>query len=144
MLNDVLGYRAASVGDAWTGNSRWSADTQKAVRNLAVSAFGNNAYKMLLTAEKTIQNVVSDAKVLIVVKSVIVPVANLMSNMYQLAARGVPVRSMTKAMPSKLAEVESFTKSQVRLIEAEAELRAAHGDPPVSYTHLTLPTSDLV
>ena len=129
MLNDVLGYRAASVGDAWTGNSRWSSDTQKAVRNLAVSAFGNNAYKMLMTAEKTIQNVVSDAKVLIVVKSVIVPVANLMSNMYQLAARGVPVRNMTKAMPSKLAEVEAFTKSQVRLIEAEAELRAAHGDP---------------
>lgn len=131
MLNDVLGYRSASIGDAWTGNSRWSPATQQAVRNIATAAFGNNAYKTLMTAEKTIQNIVSDAKVLIVVKSVIVPVANLMSNMYQLAARGVPVRDMAKAMPSKLAEVESYTKGQVRLIEAEAELRAAHGNPRV-------------
>ncbi|WP_211259256.1 hypothetical protein, partial [Dyella japonica] len=23
MLNDALGYRAASIGDVWTGNSRW-------------------------------------------------------------------------------------------------------------------------
>lgn len=131
MLNDVLGYRSASIGDAWTGNSRWSAGTQEAVRNIAVSAFGNAAYKTLITAERTIQNVVSDAKSLIVVKSVIVPIANLMSNMYQLIGRGVPVRSIAKAMPSKLAEVESYTKSQVRLIEAEAELRAATGDPRV-------------
>ena len=127
MLNDVLGYRAASLGDAWTGNSRWSPETQKAVRNVATSAFGNNAYKMLMTAEKTIQNIVGDAKVLIVVKSVIVPVANLMSNMFQLAARGVPVKDMAKAMPGKLAEVEAYTKSLVRRIEAEAELRAARG-----------------
>lgn len=129
LLDDVIGYRAASIGDAWTGNSRWSPETLKAVRNVAISAFGNDAYRMLLTAEKTIQNVVSDAKVLIVVKSVVVPVANLMSNMYQMAARGVPVKMMAKGMPSKLAEVEAFTKSQVRLIEAEAELRAANGDP---------------
>ena len=128
MLNDVLGYRAASLGDAWTGNSRWSQETLKAVRNVATSAFGNNAYKMLMTAEKTIQNIVGDAKVLIVVKSVIVPVANLMSNMFQLAARGVPVKDMAKAMPGKLAEVEAYTKSLVRRIEAEAELRAARGD----------------
>ncbi|MNF24270.1 hypothetical protein D3C84_48620 [compost metagenome] len=129
MLNDVLGYRAASLGDAWTGNSRWSPETLKAVRNVATSAFGNNAYKMLMTAEKTVQNIVGDAKVLIVVKSVVVPVANLMSNMFQLAARGVPVKAMAKAMPSKLAEVEAYTKSLVRRIEAEAELRAARGEP---------------
>lgn len=131
MLNDVLGYRAASVGDAWTGNSRWSPKTQEAVRNVAVAAFGNAAYKTLLNAEKTLQNIVGDAKVLIVVKSVIVPVANIMSNMYQLIARGVPVRSIVGSIPSKLSEVETYTKTQVRLIEAEAELRAATGDPRI-------------
>ncbi|MNL14480.1 hypothetical protein D3C87_1354190 [compost metagenome] len=52
-----------------------------------------------------------------------------MSNMFQLAARGVPVKAMAKAMPSKLAEVEAYTKSLVRRIEAEAELRAARGEP---------------
>lgn len=128
MLNDALGYRMASVGDIWTGNSRWSPETQKNVRNLAVSMMGNNAYKILMNFEKGVQQVVSDAKVLIVVKSVIVPAVNMISNMYQLVSRGVPLNSIAKGMPKKLAEVEAYTKSLVRKIEAEAELRAAHGD----------------
>lgn len=128
MLHDAFGYRMASVGDIWTGNSRWSPETQKNVRNLAVSMMGNNAYKMLMNFEKGVQQVVSDAKVLIVVKSVIVPAVNMISNMYQLVSRGVPLNSIAKGMPKKLAEVEAYTKSLVRKIEAEAELRAAHGD----------------
>lgn len=128
LLDDALGYRSASVGDAWTGNSRWSPETQKTFRNLAVSAMGNNAYKTLMNAEKTIQQVVSDAKTLVVVKSVIVPAVNMISNLFQLAARGVPVLYIAKSMPKKLTEIEAYTKSLVRRIEAEAELRAAHGD----------------
>ena len=128
MLNDAFGYRMASVGDIWTGNSRWSPETQKVVRNLAVSMMGNNAYKMLMNFEKGVQQVVSDAKVLVVVKSVIVPAVNMISNMYQLVSRGVPLNSIAKGMPKKLAEVEAYTKSLVRRIEADAELRAAHGD----------------
>ncbi len=125
MLNDAFGYRAASIGDAWTGNTRWSNNTQKAVRNLAVSILGNNAYKTLMTAERTVQNVVADAKVLIVVKSVVVPAVNLISNVFQLVARGVPLNHIVKTMPKKTAEVEVYTRSLVRRIEAEAELRAS-------------------
>lgn len=128
MLNDVMGYRAASFGDSWTGVTRWSAETQKAVRNVAISVFGNAAYKKLMTAEKMIHNVVGDAKQLVVVKSVIVPMVNIMSNVYQLVSRGVPIGSMTKGIPAKLSETDGFVKSQIRLIEAEAELRAANGD----------------
>lgn len=128
MLNDALGYHAASVGDFWTGNGRWSPETQKAVRNIATAVFGNQAYKTMLTAEKTIQNIVSDARVLIVVKSVIVPVSNLISNVYQLISRGVPIASIILGMPKKTAEIEAYTRSRVRQIEAEAELRAAVGN----------------
>lgn len=128
MLDDALGYRSASIGDAWTGNSRWSPETQKVVRDIAVSFMGNNAYKTLMTAEKTLQQIVSDAKVLVVVKSVIVPAVNMISNVFQLAARGVPLTSIAKGAPKKLAEVEAYTRSLVRRIEAEAELRAATGD----------------
>lgn len=128
MLNDALGYRMASIGDAWTGNSRWDPKTLKTVQNLAVSMLGNNAYKTLMNAEKTLQQVVSDAKVLIVVKSVIIPAVNMISNLFQLAARGVPLGHIAKSMPAKLTEIEAYTKSLVRRIEAEAELRAATGD----------------
>lgn len=131
LLYDVMGYRAASLGDAWTGMSRWSPETLMAVRNVATAAFGNDAYKTFMRAEKMIQGAVGDAKFLIVVKSVVVPVANLISGMLQLVARGVPVATITKAMPKKLAEVETYTRSLVRLIEAEAELRASGGDARV-------------
>lgn len=131
LLYDVMGYRAASLGDAWTGMSRWSPATLMAVRNVATAAFGNDAYKTFMRAEKMIQNVVSDAKVLVVVKSVVVPMANLVSNFLQLVARGVPTATIMKAMPKKLAEVETYTRSLVRLIEAEAELRASGGDARV-------------
>ena len=129
MLNDALGYRSASIGDAWTGNSRWSPKTQETVKNLAISVFGNKAYQYTVNAETTLKNLVSDARVLIVVKSVVVPVSNLMSNVYQLAARGVPLANVVRGMAKKTAEVDQYVKSRVRQIEAEAELRASTDDP---------------
>lgn len=129
LLYDVLGYHAATVGDFWTGNGRWSPETQKAVRNIAVSVFGNAAYRKLVTAESILQNAVSDVRVLIVVKSVIVPTANLISNVYQLISRGVPLATIIKGMGKKVAEVEAYTHARLREIEAEAELRAASGNP---------------
>lgn len=128
MLEDALGYRAASMGDAWTGTTRWSPKTQQTVRQLAMSVFGNDAYKNLLIAEKTVQNLVSDARVVIVVKSVVVPLTNLIGNVYQLVSRGVPLASIVRGMPKKTAEVDAYAKSRIRQIEAEAELRAANGN----------------
>ena len=128
LLDDALGYRSATIGDAWTGNTRWSPKTQETVKNLAIGAFGNAAYQKFVNGERILQNVVSDAKVLIVVKSVIVPMANIISNMYQLAARGVPLAAMTKAMPVKTAELTSYIKGQYRLKELEANLRASTGN----------------
>ena len=129
LLNDVLGYRGASISDAWTGTTRWSPETQKAVYNLALSVFGNDAYKYLTNAESFIQSAVGDAKVLIVVKSVVVPMTNLIANMYQLIARGVPIRNILKGYKSKVMEIDSYAKSRLREIEVEAELRAATGNP---------------
>jgi hypothetical protein len=127
LLNDVLGYRGASVGDAWSGNTRWSKGTQEAIYNIALSVFGNDAYKYLTNAESFVQSAVSDAKVLIVVKSVIVPMTNLIANMFQLVGRGVPLRNVVKGYGSKVMEIDSYAKSRIRQIEVEAELRAATG-----------------
>lgn len=129
MLNDVLGYRSASVGDMWSGISRWSPEAQKQVRNLLMGIWGNKAYQYMVNAEKTVQNLVSDAKTLIVVKSVVVPMANMLANIYQMVSRGVPLLTITRQMPRKLAEIDSYTASRTRQIEAEAELRAAGGNP---------------
>uniref|UniRef100_A0AAU6W029 RNA polymerase n=1 Tax=Pseudomonas phage Arace01 TaxID=3138526 RepID=A0AAU6W029_9VIRU len=129
MLDDAIGYRSATIGDAWTGNSRWDPKTQETVKKLAISVFGNQAYQKFVNGEKIIQNIVSDAKVLIVVKSVVVPMANIISNMYQLVSRAVPLTMIAKGMPAKTAELTSYIKSELRMKELEAELRASTNNP---------------
>ncbi|WWC82026.1 virion DNA-directed RNA polymerase [Burkholderia phage vB_BpP_HN05] len=125
MLNDALGYRQASVGDAWTGNSRWSQETQDTVKRALIGAIGLDAYKVFTNAEKFVKNVVGEAKSTIVVKSVIVPVANVMSNILQLVGRGVPFKTAIGAIPAKTNEINEYVKGRTRIVEAEAELVAA-------------------
>ena len=125
MVFDAFGYRTASVGDAWTGNSRFSDETQKVFQKVALGLMGNQAFSILLKGEKFTQGFMSDARTTIVVKSVIVPALNLISNLGQLVARGVPVKDVLRKSPAKTAEIEAYVKNRLRQVDAEAELRAA-------------------
>nr|DAE39455.1 MAG TPA: RNA polymerase [Bacteriophage sp.] len=125
MLNDALGYRAASVGDAWSGNSRWSSETLDTFKKAMLGVFGNRAYKYVMGGENLVQNLVKEAKTLIVVKSVVVPAVNFLANLYQMVGRGVPVKNIAKSIPQKTAEINQYLKSRLRQVDAEAELRAA-------------------
>lgn len=129
MLDDAMGYRAASVGDAWTGNTRWSDETQKRVQNIAMAAFGNDAYRYMVNSEQVLKNFVADAKTIIVVKSMIVPWANMISNVYQLISRGVPMGNIIRGVPKKMAEVKAYTDGRSEVIQLEADLLAARGNP---------------
>jgi hypothetical protein len=137
MLTDVFGVRKASIGDAWTGNTRWSPTVQKGVKNLALSVFGNDAYRYVLNSENELQGLVRSARQLIVVKSVIVPVANFISTMYQLIGRGVPLAHITRNLPKKLAEIHTYTQGRAREIELDALIRAdkGKGDITAERTH---------
>jgi len=125
MLNDALGYRSASVGDAWSGNSRWSPETLSNFKKAMLGVFGNSAYKYTMGGENLIQNVIKDAKTLIVVKSVVVPAVNFLANLYQMVARGVPVKNIAQGIPQKTSEINQYLKTRLRQVDAEAELRAA-------------------
>ena len=125
MLNDALGYRSASVGDAWSGNSRWSPETLSNFKKAMLGVFGNSAYKYTMGGENLVQNLIKDAKTLIVVKSVVVPAVNFLANLYQMVARGVPVKNIAQGIPQKTSEINQYLKSRLRQVDAEAELRAA-------------------
>lgn len=127
MLNDVLGYHAASVGDVWTGNSRWSKETQEAAKNVVTALFGVKAYQWAVNSEQFLQQAVGNAKTLIVVKSVVVPVGNMISNVFQLAMRGVPVTKIAKEVPKKIAETAAYERGMARVVELEARKRASDG-----------------
>ncbi|RWB40473.1 MAG: hypothetical protein EOQ44_25380 [Mesorhizobium sp.] len=128
MLLDTFGARQASVGDLFTGKTRWNPNIATEFEKIATGVLGKNAYPLLVGLEKNVQSVVANAKTLIVVKSVIVPAANMVSNMFQLLNRGVPVRQVLKGFPAKTAEINAYIKRRGREIEAEAELRAAKGN----------------
>ena len=125
MLNDAVGYREASIGDLWSGNSRMKPAYSEAIRKRLTGIFGDKAYTYLVNAEKIVQNVVTEAKVLIVVKSVIVPMGNMLSNINQLMLRGVPIRSIIHGLGSKTAELNDFIKRRKRQLELEADFRSA-------------------
>ncbi len=128
MVKDVVGYRDASLGDAWTENSNWSPEILDKLKRAAIGAMGNAAYARLVNAESVVKNFVTDAKVTIVIRSVIVPLTNMIANTYQLAARGVPIPNIIRGLPKKTAEIDSYVKSHLRKIDLEAELRAAESD----------------
>lgn len=124
MINDAIGYRSASIGDHWTGNTRIDPKTSAVAVKVAEAVMGKNAYKMLVTGEKLWQNFVSDARTTIVVRSVIVPVSNMISNVYQLASRGVPLADILRGMSRKTTEIHSYHQNHIREVELDAELRS--------------------
>ncbi len=130
LLKDTFGARQASVGDLFTGNTRWNPKVAKHFEKIAVGLFGyagKDAFTTLVGSEQNIQDVVAGVKQTIVVKSVIVPVANMTFNMFQLLNRGVPLTTVIRGMGAKTAEINSYVKKRKREIDLEADLRAARG-----------------
>lgn len=127
MLNNAVGHRQASVGDVFTGNTRWSPAVQKKAEDIALGIFGANAYNKLVKYEGFIQNLVVNAKQMIVVKSVVVPAANIASNIYFKIIQGVPLRNIVVGYAKKTPEINYFIKSRNREVQIDAELLAAEG-----------------
>lgn len=128
MIRDAIGERSASVGDLWNGVTSLDKPSRDALRKALAGAFGLDAYRYMVKSEQVIQNFMADMRTLIVVKSVVVPAVNFVSNVFQLIGRGVPMVSIAKGMPAKLGEIDSYAKTRLRQIEAEAELRAVGSD----------------
>lgn len=127
-LLDVAGARSATVGDFWTGTSRWSPAVQKEIKDLIVGFAGNKAYTMLVNAESIFQNIITDAKVMIVVKSVFVPAINYLTNVYQLSMNGVPIRNIFKGFKEKTYELNTYVKMKEQERQLQNDLFVAEGN----------------
>jgi hypothetical protein len=127
MVDNMLGYRAPSVSEFWDGATRLSEGQKKAFVDVAELMMGDKAYRNFVTAEKLLQAGVSVAKSTIVVKSLIVPMANLMSDFVQLMSLGVPLRDIVRGYRNKLVEINQYVASQKRKAELSAEIAAARG-----------------
>lgn len=120
MLDNAVGYRSMSIGEAWAGPSNMKPETKKAIRDFATAIRGKNAYRDLVTATKFIQAGVGVAKNIIVVTSIVVPVANAASNVQQLMTLGVGPRDIINGLKIKLVEVAQLQKMEERRVEITA------------------------
>lgn len=100
---------------------------QQEIKDFIVGLGGNQAYRYLVNAEKIFQQVITDAKVLIVVKSVIVPAANFVTNIYQLSMNGVPIRHIFTGFKRKTYELNTYIQNQERERQLQTELFVAEG-----------------
>lgn len=120
MIDNAVGYRGLSLGEAWAGPSNMNHATKKAIRDFATAVRGKNAYRDLTIATKAIQAGVSVAKNIIVVTSIVIPIANAASNVQQLMTHGVNPKDIWNGLKTKLVEVERLQKMEKRVAEIQA------------------------
>ena len=114
LINNTFGFRSASVADIWTGKSRLNDELREGIKEviMATPFLGKDAFKYLVGAEELLQQVVSEVKHVIVVKSGVILVANTLANVVQLATREVPISYMTQRTRSKFSEIETYLKNE--------------------------------
>lgn len=127
LYEQVIGYRSISVGDLWTGNTRLGKENREAVANFLTGLLGAEAFRRLTVAEQGWQNLMGDARVAIVVKSMLVPAMNAIANFFQLMANGIGPVEIAKKSAEKLRETHLYAQNHLKYQGLEADLAAAKG-----------------
>jgi hypothetical protein len=127
MYEQIIGYRSISVGDLWTGNTRVQEENRDAVANYLTGLLGPETYRRLTLAENQWTSLMGDARVAIVVKSVLVPMINGIANFYQLMANGIGPVDIAKMSAEKLRETHLYAQNHLKYQELENKLAAAKG-----------------
>lgn len=129
-LDDVIGVRSASVSDIYTGVSYWSPKILEQIKRFATLIFRteDNAYEKLIKGERALQYATASARKLIVVKSTVVPMINIASNLLQLKTYGLGIDDF-KEIPSIISQIETYLKNQLEIIDLETQLKSAVNDP---------------
>ncbi len=128
MIDNSIGYRMPSVADAWHRQGRWSSEAQKGFRTLAEFFFGASGFSAFVTAERSLQSLVSFAKTTFVVRSIVVPIANMASAYTQLMVLGLTPVQAAKAMVTKIVEANKHLVNLKRLNEIEVLMAGSVGD----------------
>lgn len=116
LLNNALGYRMPSVTELWNKNSEELNAFQRVFKDVASNILGDKAAVYLSRGERGWKEFVSNAKDWIVVRSVVVSAANIISNMVHLATVGVSPIQMAKDISLATVAAEDFRKNEREII----------------------------
>lgn len=126
LLNNAFGYREPSVLNMWTGQTGYSKEFQKAFVSITETFLGKNAAKYLRLGERGIMEFVKEMKDWIVVRSVVVSAANIVSNMVHLATVGVSPVTMAKDMSVAVLAAEEYRRNEKLINEYSHYLAVGH------------------
>lgn len=122
LIDDVIGFRAASLVDPFTGVTRWHPDVTKTAFKLSRMIMGDNAYRNLRYADTGIRSAVSLMKTNIVIRSMVVPFGNIVSNVLQLRLSGVPLNEILKVGAKKIVELNTYVRNRDQIMRKTVEL----------------------
>lgn len=105
MIDDVLGMQRASITDIYLDNNEFPKFVNDALK-AALYVVGGP--KGAVTLEKTIQSLAKVARNNIVIKSVVVPAANITANAIQLMLMGVPPQYIIKNIYKMTKECNQY------------------------------------
>jgi len=120
-LNNALGYRKASVAEIFNKRNNLNKELLDKAEQLFTAMFGSKAYEYLVRGEKALQNTVQSVKETIIVRSGIVMVGNILSNMSQLSMYGIDPITQYRNAKKYIAELNQHMRHNDRVIEISFE-----------------------
>lgn len=121
-LDNIIGYSQASITDIFTGKSGLPDFIQKPVRAVATvilqDLFGMNPAQFLKYLERGFGEVAALSKDYVLVRSGIVPLQNILSNVIHLWNTGIPVNKIAPLMLEGYKEAKRYTELHKELLTA--------------------------
>lgn len=123
LVEDVIGYREASVNDLLVGRTDFiNPDRAKAITSYIIKLVGPSGFSKIAKAEDILKSTVSLAKNTIVLRSGVVMVANILANTMQLSMLGVPLNTMVPDTINITKQLEHYNVYKKRRIALEFQL----------------------
>lgn len=128
-VDNIVGYNRIDIMNLYTGKSTLPSNVQQTIRDV-LGAFGVNkdTLKYLKTAQDAWAGTVGYMKELILIRSVAVPVQNMVSNVIHLANWNIPLKQIRDRTRVGIAEAKKYTNNRIKLAELYVQMR----DPSLS------------
>ena len=128
-VDNIVGYNRIDIMNLYTGKSTLPNNVQQTIRDV-LGAFGVNkdTLKYLKTAQDAWTGTVGYMKELILIRSIVVPVQNMVSNVIHLANWNIPLKQIRDRTRVGIAEAKKYTNNRIKLAELYVQMR----DPSLS------------
>lgn len=115
-FNNVFGYRQGSVKELWDSEGK----VAQAAIKVAEQFMGKRAAYYLRKGERGLQELAAYAKDFIVIRSIVVPAVNLVSNFASLSLRGVNLTDMSKYASEGIKAARQYKQLRGDLVRLKA------------------------